>query len=108
MISRSLGPEAGANIGIIFAFTNAAFVGLNLIGAADAIIQIMKHFGYSIFANPFDDIRLIGFSLLVLIALIPIISLKFEAKVSVMQKPKYDTTFYGNIKNHAVITKSEK
>lgn len=42
MISRSLGPEAGANIGIIFAFTNAAFVGLNLIGAADAVIQIFK------------------------------------------------------------------
>lgn len=32
MISRSLGPEAGANIGIIFSLTNAAFVGLNIIG----------------------------------------------------------------------------
>lgn len=42
MISRSFGPEAGAMIGIIFAFTNAAFVGLNLIGAAEAITQILE------------------------------------------------------------------
>lgn len=40
MISRSLGPEAGAVIGVIFALTNAAFVGLNLIGAAEAVVQV--------------------------------------------------------------------
>ncbi|RWS25658.1 solute carrier family 12 member 2-like protein [Leptotrombidium deliense] len=80
MISRSLGPEAGAVIGIIFAFTNAAFVGLNLIGAAEAIVQIGDHFGFGITSNPINDIRIIGFIFLVIIALIPIISLQFEAK----------------------------
>ncbi|RWS05726.1 solute carrier family 12 member 2-like protein, partial [Dinothrombium tinctorium] len=80
MISRSLGPEAGAVIGIIFAFTNAAFVGLNLIGAAEAVVQIFEHFGIGITGISIHDIRIIGFSFLILIALIPIISLQFEAK----------------------------
>lgn len=80
LVARSLGPEAGANIGIIFGLTNAAFVGLNIIGAADAIIQIFNHFSINIFDNPLNDIRFIGVICLILIALIPIISLELEAK----------------------------
>ncbi|XP_074595857.1 solute carrier family 12 member 2-like [Brevipalpus obovatus] len=79
MISRSLGPEAGAMIGVIFALTNAGFVGLNLIGAAEAVVQILNHFGISVI-NPTQDLRIIGIMFLVLIAIIPMISLEFEAK----------------------------
>ena len=80
MISRSLGPEFGANIGFLFSFTNAAFVGLNVIGASDAIIQILNHFKIGIFENPLNDIRFFAFIFLIIIALIPIISLQLEAK----------------------------
>ncbi|XP_025017856.1 solute carrier family 12 member 2 isoform X2 [Tetranychus urticae] len=82
MISRSLGPEAGAMIGIIFALTNAAFVGLNLIGAAEAVVQIFDHFGIGIISIPHcdNDVRLVGILFLILIAIIPMISLSFEAK----------------------------
>lgn len=80
MISRSLGPEAGANIGFLFSFTNAAFVGLNLCGAADAVLQIFNHFNIGLFDNPLNDIRFFAFIFLIVIALIPIISLQLEAK----------------------------
>lgn len=80
MISRSLGPEAGANIGFLFSFTNAAFVGLNLCGAADAVLQIFNYFKIGLFENPLNDIRFFAFIFLVVIALIPIISLQLEAK----------------------------
>ena len=83
MISRSLGPEAGAMIGIIFALTNAAFVGLNLIGAAEGVVQIFDYNGIGIVSNHYDtnDVRIVGIIFLVLIAIIPMISLSFEAKV---------------------------
>ena len=42
MISRSVGHEAGGVIGFLFTFTNAAFVGLNLLGTAESVSDIMK------------------------------------------------------------------
>lgn len=41
----------------------------------------MQYFGFGII-NPAQDIRLVGIIFLVMIAIIPMISLEFEAKVS--------------------------
>lgn len=42
MISRSLGAEAGSMIGIIFSLANAVLVSLNLVGAAETTVELMK------------------------------------------------------------------
>ncbi len=42
MISRSVGHEAGGVIGFLFTFTNAAFVGLNLLGTAESVSDILN------------------------------------------------------------------
>lgn len=42
MISRSVGHEAGGVIGFLFTFTNAAFVGLNLLGTAESATVILN------------------------------------------------------------------
>ena len=42
MISRSVGHEAGGVIGFLFTFTNAAFVGLNLLGTAESVSDILR------------------------------------------------------------------
>jgi hypothetical protein len=61
MISRSLGPEAGAMIGIIFALTNAAFVGLNLIGAAEAVVLVFDVITFTLCHNVLAQFNLIVF-----------------------------------------------
>ena len=86
MISRSLGPEAGAVIGLLFAFTNSAFVGLNVLGTAESLSYIVTLFNHTIVdSGPeehLNDERIFGYACLILIAIIPLISLEFEAKVS--------------------------
>ena len=42
MISRSLGPEAGATIGLIDSICNAVLVALNIVGAAEAVVDILQ------------------------------------------------------------------
>lgn len=42
MISRSLGPEFGGAIGLIFALANAVAVAMYVVGFAETLIQILK------------------------------------------------------------------
>ena len=42
MISRSLGPEFGGAIGIVFAFANAAGAAMHVIGFAEALTALLK------------------------------------------------------------------
>ncbi|CAG2112238.1 unnamed protein product [Medioppia subpectinata] len=82
MISRTVGHEAGGVIGFLFTFTNAAFVGLNVLGTAESITDILNVFGKGICEVPsgLNDMRILGFICLILTAAIPLISLQFEAK----------------------------
>lgn len=42
MISRSLGPEFGGSIGVIFAFANAVAVGMHTVGFAETVRDLIK------------------------------------------------------------------
>lgn len=42
MISRSLGPELGGSIGLIFAFANAVAVAMHTVGFAETVTDIMR------------------------------------------------------------------
>lgn len=41
MISRSLGPELGGSIGLIFAFANAVAVAMHTVGFAETVTDMM-------------------------------------------------------------------
>lgn len=41
MISRSLGPEFGGAIGLIFALANAVAVAMYVVGFAETLIQLL-------------------------------------------------------------------
>jgi amino acid transporter len=42
MISRSLGPEFGGAVGVIFAFANASAVAMNTVGFAESLRDLLK------------------------------------------------------------------
>lgn len=45
LISRSLGPEFGGAIGLIFAFANAVAVAMYVVGFAETVVELLKVHG---------------------------------------------------------------
>lgn len=41
LISRSLGPEFGGSIGLIFAFANAVAVAMYVVGFAETVVELL-------------------------------------------------------------------
>ena len=42
LISRSLGPEFGGSIGLIFAFANAVAVAMYVVGFSETVVDLLK------------------------------------------------------------------
>ena len=81
MISRSLGPEFGAAIGIIFALANAMAVALHTVGFCESLNDMLAVLGVKIIDNGPNDIRIIGSITLVVLGAIVGIGMEWEAKV---------------------------
>ena len=81
MISRSLGPEFGASIGIIFALANAIAVALHTVGFCESLNDLLRQSGLKIIDNGPNDIRISGSLTLLLLAVIVSIGMEWEAKV---------------------------
>ncbi|XP_033219825.1 bumetanide-sensitive sodium-(potassium)-chloride cotransporter isoform X2 [Belonocnema kinseyi] len=80
IISRSLGPEFGASVGIVFAFANAVAASMNTIGFCDSMNQLLKENGVKIFDNGVNDVRLIGTVAILVMILICAIGMEWESK----------------------------
>jgi len=76
LISRSLGPEFGGSIGVIFSVANAVAVSLYLVGFAETVQALMEEHG-AIMVDRMNDIRIIGILALVLIFLITMVGLEW-------------------------------
>uniref|UniRef100_A0A8K9UHS7 Solute carrier family 12 member 1 n=1 Tax=Oncorhynchus mykiss TaxID=8022 RepID=A0A8K9UHS7_ONCMY len=59
LISRSLGPEFGGSIGLIFAFANAVAVAMYVVGFAETVVDLLKE-NNAIMIDELNDIRIIG------------------------------------------------
>lgn len=46
IISRSLGPEFGASVGVVFAFANAVAAAMNTIGFCESLNQLLSKFPF--------------------------------------------------------------
>ena len=82
MISRSLGPEFGAAIGMIFSVANAVAVAMYVIGFCESLNDLLKSFDVRIVDNGLNDVRIIGTITVIVLTAIVIIGMEWEAKVT--------------------------
>ncbi|XP_062860772.1 solute carrier family 12 member 3 isoform X1 [Trichomycterus rosablanca] len=83
LISRSLGPELGGSIGLIFAFANAVAVAMHTVGFAETVQALMEESGTSI-VDPLNDIRIIGVITVTCLLAISLAGMEWESKAQVL------------------------
>ncbi|NXJ05411.1 S12A1 protein, partial [Odontophorus gujanensis] len=83
LISRSLGPEFGGSIGLIFAFANAVAVAMYVVGFAETVVELLKE-SDTIMVDEFNDIRIIGTITVVCLLGISVAGMEWEAKAQVI------------------------
>ncbi|ESO86681.1 hypothetical protein LOTGIDRAFT_166954 [Lottia gigantea] len=84
MISRSLGPEFGGAIGVVFSLANAVAAAMYIVGFAETVKDLMWEHGVMITGNELHDVRIIGCAVSFLILAIVLIGLDFEAKAQLV------------------------
>ncbi|XP_029464580.1 solute carrier family 12 member 3 [Rhinatrema bivittatum] len=83
LISRSLGPELGGSIGLIFAFANAVAVAMHTVGFAETVRDLLQEYNSSM-VDPTNDIRIIGVITVTLLLGISLAGMEWEAKAQVL------------------------
>ncbi|KAI7802364.1 solute carrier family 12 member 3 [Triplophysa rosa] len=83
LISRSLGPELGGSIGLIFAFANAVAVAMHTVGFAETVQALMQESEVSM-VDRLNDIRIIGVITVTCLLAISMAGMEWESKAQVM------------------------
>ncbi|XP_063151336.1 solute carrier family 12 member 2 isoform X2 [Candoia aspera] len=83
LISRSLGPEFGGAIGLIFAFANAVAVAMYVVGFAETVVELLKEHDI-LMLDPTNDIRIIGAITIVVLLGISLAGMEWEAKAQIV------------------------
>uniref|UniRef100_A0AC34QDX9 Uncharacterized protein n=1 Tax=Panagrolaimus sp. JU765 TaxID=591449 RepID=A0AC34QDX9_9BILA len=81
LISRSLGPEFGGSIGLIFSVANAVGAAMYVVGFAETVRDLMVEYGFTIFDGGLNDVRLIGLVTCIILMGIVFIGTGFESKM---------------------------
>ncbi|XP_026493445.2 bumetanide-sensitive sodium-(potassium)-chloride cotransporter-like [Vanessa tameamea] len=80
IVSRSLGAELGASVGIIFAFANAVAASMNTIGFCESLNDLLKYFDVKIIDNGMNDVRIVGTIALFVMSVISAFGMDWETK----------------------------
>ncbi|XP_011267934.2 bumetanide-sensitive sodium-(potassium)-chloride cotransporter [Camponotus floridanus] len=83
MISRSLGPEFGGSIGLIFSLANAVACSMYVVGFCESLIDCLNSFNLCIVDCGITDIRIVGCLTIVVLLIIVVIGLEWEAKAQI-------------------------
>ncbi|XP_055384360.1 bumetanide-sensitive sodium-(potassium)-chloride cotransporter isoform X2 [Condylostylus longicornis] len=84
MISRSLGPEFGGSIGLIFSLANAVACAMYVVGFCESMIDLIKSFGATITGNDINDVRIIGSITIFILLVIVVVGMEWEAKAQIV------------------------
>uniref|UniRef100_A0A3Q3K984 Uncharacterized protein n=1 Tax=Monopterus albus TaxID=43700 RepID=A0A3Q3K984_MONAL len=76
MISRSLGPEIGGPIGMVFSFANALACALNTVGFAEVFGVVM--------VDEDNDVRIVGVITVTMLLLISLAGMEWESKTQIL------------------------
>uniref|UniRef100_A0A6Q2XWC9 Solute carrier family 12 member 2 n=1 Tax=Esox lucius TaxID=8010 RepID=A0A6Q2XWC9_ESOLU len=82
LISRSLGPEFGGSIGLIFAFANAVAVAMYVVGFAETVVELLSSTD-CIMTDEINDIRIVGTITVILLLGISVAGMEWEAKAQI-------------------------
>lgn len=82
MISRSLGPEFGGSIGLIFSLANAVACAMYVVGFCESMTDLLASFGLYIIDGDVQDVRIIGSITIILLTVLVVVGMEWEAKVS--------------------------
>uniref|UniRef100_A0A3B3VHR8 Solute carrier family 12 member 10, tandem duplicate 1 n=1 Tax=Poecilia latipinna TaxID=48699 RepID=A0A3B3VHR8_9TELE len=83
MISRTLGPEIGGPIGVVFSFANALACALNTVGFAEVVRDLMQEFG-AVMVDPINDVRIIGVITVTVLLMISLAGMEWESKTQIL------------------------
>ncbi|XP_054475545.1 solute carrier family 12 member 3 [Anoplopoma fimbria] len=83
LISRSLGPELGGSIGLIFSFANAVAVAMHTVGFAETVTDLMYENG-TVMVDRINDIRIIGIITVTFLLGISMAGMAWESKAQVL------------------------
>ncbi|KAK6643926.1 hypothetical protein RUM43_000191 [Polyplax serrata] len=83
MISRSLGPEFGGSIGLIFSLANAVACAMYVVGFCESLNSLLASFDVKIIDGDISDIRIIGSITILVLTGIVCVGMEWEAKAQV-------------------------
>ncbi|OQV25741.1 Solute carrier family 12 member 2 [Hypsibius exemplaris] len=83
LISRSLGPEFGGAVGIVFSLANAVGVGMNTVGFAEALVDLLSGCGIGM-TDRWNDIRIYGILALIILLGITVVGMEWEARTQLV------------------------
>nr|XP_037292180.1 solute carrier family 12 member 2-like isoform X2 [Rhipicephalus microplus] len=84
MISRSLGPEFGGSIGLIFSLANAVAIALYVVGFSETVRDLCKQQGTYIVDGGLNDIRIVSGVTVICLLGIAIIGTEWESKAQMV------------------------
>lgn len=83
MISRSLGPECGGAIGLIFSVANTVAVAMYIVGFAETVRDILVRYD-CLMIDEVNDIRIIGSVTVAVLLAIALVGMDWEARAQVI------------------------
>uniref|UniRef100_A0A670ZMA9 Solute carrier family 12 member 3 n=1 Tax=Pseudonaja textilis TaxID=8673 RepID=A0A670ZMA9_PSETE len=83
LISRSLGPELGGSIGLLFSFANAVAVAMHVVGFSETVKDLLVEFD-AVMTDPTNDIRIVGVITVTVLLGIALAGMEWEAKAQVV------------------------
>ncbi|XP_032093137.1 solute carrier family 12 member 3-like isoform X1 [Thamnophis elegans] len=83
LISRSLGPELGGSIGLLFSFANAVAVAMHVVGFSETVKDLLVE-SDAVMVDPVNDIRIVGVITVTCLLGIALAGMEWEAKAQVV------------------------
>ncbi|VDK89473.1 unnamed protein product, partial [Litomosoides sigmodontis] len=83
LISRSLGPEFGGSIGLIFSVANAVSAAMYVVGFAETVRDLLKENNFAIIDGGMNDVRVIGLASCCILMAVVFIGTSFESKMQI-------------------------